>query len=94
MIPGGMTVYLKDNLARLADGTIAGSVCTAYEGMCNCVKFGIPREEAILADTLHPARQTGCADKVGSIAPGKLADFVVCREDLTPESVYMGGEKI
>lgn len=91
---GGMAVFLKDDLCRLADGTIAGSVCNAYSGMLNCVRFGIPREEAILSATINPARQAKCADLVGSIEEGKLADFVVCEEDLTLKAVYMSGRKI
>ena len=91
---GGLPVTLRDNLCRLHDGTIAGSVCNAYQGMLNCVKFGIPREEAILAATIHPAHQARCDGEIGSIETGKLADFVVCREDLSREAVYIGGKKI
>ena len=91
---GGLPVTLKDDLCRLDDGTIAGSVCNAYSGMRNCVKFGISREEAILSATVNPARQAKCADRVGSIEPGKLADFVVCEEDLTRIAVYIGGIKL
>ncbi len=91
---GGLPVTLKDEICRLDDGTIAGSVCSAYSSMRNCVKFGIPREEAILSATINPARQAKCADRVGSIEAGKLADFVVCEEDLTRIDVYLSGKKI
>lgn len=93
-VSGGLPVTLKDNLCRLSDGTIAGSVCDAYQGMLNCLKFGISREETILAATINPAHQARCDREVGSIEQGKLADFVVCREDLTREAVYIGGKKI
>ncbi|MBQ3381413.1 MAG: amidohydrolase family protein, partial [Oscillospiraceae bacterium] len=46
------------------------------------------------AATLGPAREIGGADVFGSIAFGKLADFVVCEEALVPSAVYIGGEKV
>ncbi len=91
---GGQQVWLKDNIARLADGTIAGSASTLYNCMQNAVAFGIPRREAILSATLVPARELGREAEIGSIAPGKLADFVVCDEALNRRAVYIGGEKI
>ncbi len=52
-------------------------------------EFGIPREQAVMSATTIPAAVVGCADKVGSIAAGKNADFVVCDEQLNPKSVYL-----
>lgn len=89
---GGQDVFLKDDIARLADGTIAGSATNLYDCMKKAVSFGIPKEQAILSATLIPAQQIGQADKIGSIAPGKLADFVICDKKLNRLAVYMGGE--
>lgn len=44
-----------------------------------------------MSATIIPAAVVGCADKVGSIAAGKNADFVVCDEQLNPKSVYLNG---
>ncbi len=88
---GGQAVFLKDGIARLADGTIAGSAATLYDCLLNAVRFGIDRDEAIRSATLNPARQLGCADRFGSIAVGKTADFLVCGEDLSLRRVYLGG---
>ena len=85
---------MKGGLARLSDGTIAGSAGNLYDAMRNAVSFGIAKEEAILSATANPAKQIGRSDEIGSIAAGKLADFVVCEEDLTRICVYMGGEKL
>jgi len=38
---------------------------------------GVPEEEALRFVTLNPARQLGIADRVGSLEPGKDADFVL-----------------
>ncbi len=91
---GGQQVFLAENVARLADGTIAGSATNLYDCMRNAVRFGIPKEDAIRAATYNPARQIHALDRVGSIANGKLADFVVCDAELNRKAVYIGGEKI
>ncbi len=91
---GGQEVFMQNGLAKLADGTIAGAATNLYDGMCNAVKFGISKEQAILSATLIPARQLGREGEIGSIEPGKLADFVVCGEDLQRKAVYLGGEKL
>lgn len=89
---GGQDVFLKDGIARLEDGTIAGSAATLYQCVQRAVKFGIPKEEAILSATLLPARQLGCADQVGSIAVGKRADFIVCDKELKRKATYLKGK--
>lgn len=91
---GGLPTILKDGKCTLQDGTLAGSVCNAYDGMRNCVAFGISREEAILSATRNPAKQVGVWEELGSIESGKYADFVVCTEDLTRLAVYMDGCRI
>ena len=91
---GGQKVYLSDNVARLADGGIAGSATNLFDCLRNAVRFGIPEQEALRAATILPAREIGADDRIGSIEPGKLADFVVCGDDLIPGSIYMEGERI
>ena len=91
---GGQQVFLEGNVAKLADGTIAGSVTNLYDCMGKAVEFGISREEAILSATIIPARQLQREQEIGSIAPGKMADFVVCNADFGDKTVYMGGENV
>lgn len=91
---GGQDVFLSGGVARLADGTIAGSASNLFTCMRKAVEFGIPKEQAILAATIVPARQIGRADEIGSLEAGKLADFVVCTESLEPKAVYLGGTRI
>ena len=91
---GDQDVFLKDGIARLQDGTIAGSAATLTQCLQNAVAFGIDRDEAIRAATLNPARQLGCADRVGSIAVGMQADFLVCGEGLDVQKVYLSGEAL
>ena len=91
---GGQAVFLKGGVARLADGTIAGSASTLFDCLRRAVSFGVPFDEAVTAATLNPARQLGCADRLGSIAVGKCADFLVCGEDLSLRAVCLGGKRL
>ena len=91
---GGQQVFLSGGVARLADGTIAGAASDLYADMRNAVSFGIPREEAIRAATIRPAREIGRADEIGSIEAGKYADFVVCDGALNARAVYIGGARV
>ena len=91
---GGQQIFLSGNVAKLADGTLAGAATNLYSGMLNAVKFGISKEDAILSATLHPAKALGCDNEIGSIAPGKWADFIICDENLALKQVYLAGQKI
>lgn len=91
---GGQMVTLSGGIAKLDDGTIAGSATNLYDCMRNAVKFGISKEEAILSTTLNPAKALGCENEIGSIAPGKRADFVICKEDLSLMQVVIEGKQI
>jgi N-acetylglucosamine-6-phosphate deacetylase len=91
---GGQQVFLSGGVARLADGTIAGAASDLYTDLRNAVAFGIPVEEAVTAATLRPAREIGRDSEIGSIEKGKLADFVICDQDLSPQAVYIGGQAI
>ena len=91
---GGQQVYLRGGVARLEDGTIAGAASHLHQDLLNAIAFGIPEDEAIRAATLNPARQIGREAEIGAIAPGLLADFLVCEPDLTLRAVYIGGEKL
>ena len=91
---GGQQVFLEGNVAKLADGTIAGSVTNLYDCMRKAVEFGISKEQAILSSTIIPARQLQREQEIGSIATGKLADFVVCGENLEKKVVYLGGNAL
>ena len=88
---GGQQVFLRGGVAHLADDTLAGSATDLFECMRRAVAFGISREDAIRAATYNPARQLGCLSEVGSIADGKVADFVLCDAELTRKAVYLAG---
>ena len=91
---GGQMANLSGGVAKLADGTIAGAATNLFQGMVNAILFGIPEADAIRAATYNPACALGVQDKVGSIATGRLADFIVCRSDYTGKRVFLGGKEL
>ena len=91
---GGQEVILKDGQARLANGTLAGASSDLFEDMVNAIRFGIPREEAIMAATIRPAQQVGADTEAGSLEVGKRADFIVCDENRSLKGVYIDGIRI
>lgn len=91
---GGQDAWLRDGVARLADGTIACSATNLWTCLQNVLSWNIPEEEAVRAATWNPAKALGVQDQVGSIETGKLADFVVCSPDYAEKRVFLGGEEI
>ena len=91
---GGQDAWLRDGVARLADGTIACSAANLWQCLTNVISWGIPEEEAVRAATYNPACAIAADSKIGTIEPGKLADFVICSGDYTEKRVFIGGEEI
>ena len=91
---GGQQVFLADGIAKLSDGTIAGSATNLFACMRRTMTFGIPEEDAVRAASYNPACSLGVQDQIGSIETGKMADFVVCNSDYSQKTVYIGGKKI
>ena len=67
---GGQTVYVKNGAARLADGTLAGSVLTMPEALENLIhRYGVDPAEACAMCTSTPARSIG-ESVAGHMVPG------------------------
>ena len=91
---GGQDAWLRDGVARLADGTIACSAINLFQGMVNALAFGIAEEDAIRAASYNPACAIGAEKVVGSISSGKVADFLVCSPDYSRKRVFLAGQEI
>ena len=91
---GGQTAKVIDGVARLGDGTIACSATNLWQCLVNAIAFGVKEEDVIRACTYNPACALGVQREVGSIAPGKIADFIVCTPDYAKKKVYLAGKLI
>ena len=91
---GGQDAWLRNGVAKLADGTIACSATNLFDCMVNAISFGVKEEDAIRAASYNPACAIGADKEVGSIASGKVADFVVCNGDYTAKRVFLAGKEL
>ena len=91
---GGQDAWLRNGVAKLADGTIACSATNLFDCMRNAISFGVKEEDAVRAASYNPACAIGADKEVGSIATGKVADFVVCSGDYTSRRVFLAGKEL
>ena len=91
---GGLSAKVVGGVARLENGSIACSATNLWQCMVNAISYGIPAEDAIRACTRNPAAALGAQGEVGSIGPGKRADFVVCSPDFAKKRVYFAGKLV
>jgi N-acetylglucosamine-6-phosphate deacetylase len=87
---GAVEVEVRDGVARLPSGVLAGSVLTMHEAVRNLIDVGATLEQAIDAATRVPARAARRSD-LGSIAPGARADVVVLDDSLEIRRVLVDG---
>lgn len=73
---------------------LAGATITLLEGVRNVIDWGHSIEDALTMATLTPAQNLGVADSVGSIATGKTADIVIVDENLSVQTVILGGKVV
>ena len=91
---GGQTAWLRDGVGRLEDGTIACSAANLWGCLTNVLRWGIKEEDAVRAATWNPACAISAEKEVGSIAEGKVADFIVCNRDYTEKQVFLAGRAL
>jgi imidazolonepropionase-like amidohydrolase len=65
----------------------------------SCAAFGLPKDEALKAVTIYPARIWGVADKLGSLEVGKSASLIVTDGDplelrTNVRQVFIAGEQV
>ncbi|HKO58277.1 MAG TPA: amidohydrolase family protein, partial [Thermoanaerobaculia bacterium] len=91
----GYDVTVADGAARLANGTLAGSVLTMSGAVRNMVELaGMPIESVIPLATEVPARILGVADRKGKLESGYDADVVLLNEKLGIDRVFARGEEL
>lgn len=79
---GGLTVRVKDGVAKLPTGSLAGSTLTLVKAVKNAAAFtGFPLQKVVQWATVNPARVLGVSAKKGEIAAGKDADITVLDQD-------------
>jgi imidazolonepropionase-like amidohydrolase len=74
----GVRVIFNDGATAFS----ASNVRNVIHQAAAAVAFGFPRDRALAALTLEPARLLGVADRIGSLEPGRDATLIVTDGDL------------
>jgi N-acetylglucosamine-6-phosphate deacetylase len=89
---GDRTVTVTESDARLADGTLAGSMTALDQALRNLKSFtGATLPEALPTVTSTPATLLGIMDQRGHLAAGKVADLVLLTPDLHVQMTIVNG---
>jgi len=89
----GEAIQVRDGVASLADGTLAGSVATMDQTIRNIVRLGLtPLADAVRMASTNPAAALGLGQRLGRIAPGFEADLVALDERLEVALTFVGGQ--
>jgi N-acetylglucosamine-6-phosphate deacetylase len=90
---GGQPVRIEGGAARLADGTLAGSVLTMDRAVATLIAFGATWPEVAHAAATAPAGYLGLDDR-GAVRPGLRADLVLLDADGAVLEVLRGGRTV
>ena len=91
---GGQKVFVKGNLATLADGTLVGSVAKMNEVLKNfCANTGFDVAAGVELITKNPAVELKIFDKLGSLEVGKAADITLFDDDFNIKKTFIDGEE-
>jgi len=91
----GKTIYYRNGLCVDENGTLSGSALTMIEGVQNLVEHvNIALDEALRMATLYPARAIGVDDRLGSIAPGKVANLTAFTRDYKVIKTIVNGNEV
>ncbi|MGB6552872.1 MAG: N-acetylglucosamine-6-phosphate deacetylase [Candidatus Binataceae bacterium] len=80
--------------ARLADGTLAGSIISMLDGVRVMVReAGVPIAEAAVMAATNPAAVGGFKER-GRLDPGTCADLIVLNRALELKAVFIAGREL
>lgn len=75
---GGRSLIVKEGIARLPSGELAGSTLTMNRAIAHAINdMGLSLHEAVKLGSATPAARLGMSHLKGSLAAGKDADLVV-----------------
>lgn len=74
-------------------GTLGGSALTMLQGVANLVQEArLPLDEALRMASCYPARALGIDDRLGTIAPGMVANLVAFDSKWQITAILQNGE--
>jgi len=92
---GGQKTIVRQGVAKLSDGTIAGSAYPLRQGLKILVqKLQYPLPEAVRYVTSNPAKLLGIDNRVGSLEINKEATFIRLSSELDIKQVWLQGRLV
>lgn len=92
---GGQKTIVRQGIARLPDGTIAGSAYPLRQGLKTLVqKLRYPLPEAVRYATSSPAKLLGIDNRVGSLEINKEATFIRLSSEFNLKQVWLQGRLV
>ena len=92
---GDYDVIVDATSARLADGTLAGSILELDQALRNLVEItGCTLGDALETMTTTPARLLGQEHERGRVEPGCIADLVLLSPELKVDTTIAAGEVV
>lgn len=89
---GGQKVIVKDGVARLKDGTLAGSTLTLNKALYNFMNvLNLKFNQVIDYATINPAKNLNLDKLIGSIEEGKNADFTIIDDEFNVYATIVNG---
>ncbi len=89
---GSLDVTVKNGTARLADGTLAGSVMNVYDMMKNLIRIGVKKEAAVSSVTEIPAKSINQDNQIGKIKAGNKANLLITDGNLNILNIVKDGQ--
>jgi N-acetylglucosamine-6-phosphate deacetylase len=84
---------VKDGVCIFEDGTLAGTHLDMASALRKTVEVtGLPVPDVSAMASATPAAFLSLEDRIGSIAPGRRADWVWLDEELAPRATWIGGQ--
>jgi N-acetylglucosamine-6-phosphate deacetylase len=92
---GDSETFVKDGIARLAEGNLAGSTLTMDTGVRNLIAFaGLNVPDAVATATRTPAEAMRLEGRKGVLAPGADADVILLSEDVEVMLTMIAGNVV
>lgn len=92
---GGQEVHVHGDQAKLADGTLAGSILTLNRAVGNMVTLSkVPLPEAVEMASHTPATILGLGERKGRLAAGYDADVMVLDKQFDVSMTFVAGKRV
>lgn len=92
---GGQEVHVHGDQAKLADGTLAGSILTLNRAVANMVTLSkVPLPEAVEMASHTPATILGLGERKGRLAAGYDADVTVLDKQFDVSMTFVAGKRV